>query len=281
MADFKYGAGLNAAIESIFEEANEQLTIISPFIKLHQRNKDSLKRHIDTPELRINLVFGKNQSNKSKSLSKEDFEFFKQFKNIKIYYEPRLHAKYYANESGAVLTSMNLYEYSQNNNIEFGISINVDKKKDRELDGEAYKYFENVKNSSSLKFNKEPQFEKTLFGLKKKYLRSTVMFDELTNELAQAKNTQKPKADSVKIVKPKIPVKPKGVGYCIRSGEPVPFDIQKPYTDKAFKSWNRFKNKDFSEKFCHYSGEPSGGNSSMAKPILNKNWKAAKKEFKL
>ena len=63
--------------------------------------------------------------------------------------------------------------------------------------------------------------------------------------------------------------------------EPVPFDVTKPYTDKAFQSWSRYKNDDFNEKYCHFSGEPSEGKTTMAKPILGKHWKAAKKEFNL
>ena len=98
MAKFVKGNGLNAEIESIFDDAEFQLTIISPFIKLHKRFKDSLKSKINNPKLEVKLVFGKNESNKSKSLSSEDFEFFKQFANVRIYYEPRLHAKYYSKQ---------------------------------------------------------------------------------------------------------------------------------------------------------------------------------------
>ena len=48
-------------------------------------------------------------------------KFFKEFPNIQIRYEKKLHAKYYSNESAAILTSMNLYSYSQDNNIEAGV----------------------------------------------------------------------------------------------------------------------------------------------------------------
>lgn len=75
----------------------------------------------DNPELEIIVVFGKNEDDISKSMSQEDFNFFKEFPNIEIRYEKRLHAKYFANEENAILTSMNLYGYSQDNNIEFGI----------------------------------------------------------------------------------------------------------------------------------------------------------------
>jgi hypothetical protein len=44
---------------------------------------------------------------------------------------------------------------------------------------------------------------------------------------------------------------------------------------QAFKSWSQFSNKDYPEQFCHYSGEPSDGETSVKRPILRKNWKKA------
>ena len=121
MGKFIKGSELNAQLERLFEEATLDLVIISPFIKLHLRLVDILKSKKLLSELRIIIVFGKNQDNIVKSLNREDFIFLKDFPNIEIRYEPRLHAKYYANEKVALLSSMNLYDYSQNTNIEFGI----------------------------------------------------------------------------------------------------------------------------------------------------------------
>ena len=290
MAKFVKGNQLNAEIESLFDEAESQLTIISPYIKLHKRYIDSLKPKLTNPKLEVILVFGKNEANKSRSLSKEDFEFFGQFANVKIYYEPRLHAKYYANQNKAILSSMNLYEYSQNNNIEFGIvtyrEFGIEKLKEKvmgvELDNEAWEYFESVVESSTIKYNREPVYESNMLGLSKKYVRSEVKLDLLTEELSRPKRIKSNSKSSSDTIKTEtVTVTQTGVGeaYCIRSGEPIPFDIQKPYTDKAFKSWNSFKNKDFPEKYCHYSGDFSDGKTSMAKPILSNNWSKAKKEF--
>ena len=289
MAKFVKGNGLNAEIESIFDDAEVQLTIISPFIKLHKRFKDSLKSKINNPKLEVQLVFGKNESNKSKSLSSEDFEFFKQFANVRIYYEPRLHAKYYANQTAAVLSSMNLYEYSQNNNIEFGIvthrEMGLDRLKEKvmgvELDNDAWQYFNSVVEGSELLYFNEPVYESNMLGLSKKYIRSEVRVDLLTDELSKAMRVTKAKPNKpaeVESVRPRTDSKN---GYCIRTGEQIPFDLTKPYTDKAFKSWSRYKNEGFAEKFCHFSGEPSEGKTTMAKQILGKHWKAAKKEFNL
>ena len=38
---------------------------------------------------------------------------------------------------------------------------------------------------------------------------------------------------------------------------------------------------DYLEKYCHFSGEPSNGETSFNKPILKKNWKKAKAKFNL
>jgi len=289
MAKFVKGNGLNAEIESIFDDAEVQLTIISPFIKLHKRFKDSLKSKINNPKLEVQLVFGKNESNKSKSLSSEDFEFFKQFANVRIYYEPRLHAKYYANQTAAVLSSMNLYEYSQNNNIEFGIvtqrEMGLDRLKEKvmgvELDNDAWQYFNSVVEGSELLYFNEPVYESNMLGLSKKYIRSEVRVDLLTDELSKEKSVKKEKPNKPAEVESVKPTTDSKDGYCIRTGERITFDLTKPYADKAFKSWSRYKNEDFAEKFCHFSGEPSEGKTTMAKPILGKHWKAAKKEFNL
>jgi hypothetical protein len=84
-----------------------------------------------------------------------------------------------------------------------------------------------------------------------------------------------------------IPKKPsskhnsKQGGYCIRTGVPIPFNVEKPLSYPAFKKWNEFGDADFPEHFCHFSGEPSNGNTSVKKPILRKNWKTARDAFDL
>ena len=282
MANFVKGSKLNHEIDSLFENAFSELIIVSPFIKLHNRQKDALRDKINDPKFNLTLVFGKNESNKSRSLGQDDFEFFKQFANVRIYYEPRLHAKYYANDDKGILSSMNLYEYSQNHNIEFGVVTEWKLLNAESLDNKARDYFLNtVIPGSALEYQNEPVFESNMLGLSKKYIRSEVRVDALTEELSNAKIVSKVKPDKSTENKSVKPSTDTMNGYCIRTGEQIPFDLTKPYTDKAFKSWSRYKNEDFAEKFCHFSGEPSEGKTTMTKPILGKHWKAAKKEFNL
>ena len=60
----------------------------------------------------------------------------------------------------------------------------------------------------------------------------------------------------------------------------IPFDVEKPMSYEAYKVWSQYGgNRDYPEKFCHFSGEPSNGETSVSKPILKKNWKKAKEIF--
>ncbi|SDX05666.1 hypothetical protein SAMN05444410_108161 [Hydrobacter penzbergensis] len=62
---------------------------------------------------------------------------------------------------------------------------------------------------------------------------------------------------------------------------PIPFNVEKPMSYEAFKLWSKYCDPDYAEKFCHFSGEPSNGETSVSKPILKKNWKKAKEIFGL
>lgn len=183
MAEFLKGNHLNSKLDVILEEAKEKLFLISPFIKFHSRVKEVLNTKKLIDGLQIVVVFGKNEHKKEKSFSKEDFDYLSGFPNVIIKYEPRLHAKYYANESATLLSSMNLYEYSQNNNIEFGIyskanGVINNLLGSESLDKEAWEYFKNVVENAETIFRKVPIYEAKLMGLSKRYVRSEVEVDK-------------------------------------------------------------------------------------------------------
>lgn len=272
MAEFVKGNQLNSALEEIFENAEKKLIIISPFIKLHARFIDVLKSKIHDDDLKITVVFGKNENNLSKSFNVEDFNFLKDFPNIEIKYEPRLHAKYYANDFNALLSSMNLYDFSQNNNIEFGIltkvafSLNL---MGDTLDIDAQIYFDQVISNSKTLYKKVPVYESKMLGFSQKYVESEIEINEIEEIFNLPVSNKKRKETKPATEMPHI-------GYCIRTGEKIPFNPERPFSKKAFESWNKFKDKDYKEKYCHFSGESSNGETSFSKPILRKNWNKAK-----
>lgn len=302
MAKFLTGNELNTELEKLFEQAEEQIILISPYIKLHDRFASTLRTKKNNSKLEIIIVFGKNEEDLSRSMKQEDFNFFKDFPNIQIRYEKRLHAKYYSNESSAILTSMNLYNFSQDNNIEAGVmtkatllgnlanNLLTNVTGEDSFDKTAWAYFLRVIEQSELLFKKVPEYESTMLGLSKKYKSSKIEIDKLTdffdNKPKYDNNSRKDTYEKKVFEQPKPTYfeKPKqtaNFGYCIRTGKQIPFNPNKPYTDEAFQSWSKFSKEEYPEKFCHFSGEHSNGETTKARPILRKNWKKAKETHNL
>ncbi|MFT3844659.1 MAG: phospholipase D-like domain-containing protein [Lacibacter sp.] len=121
---FLFDNQLVAAIEDLIRKSNKNLLLISPFIDLDPRIKDALSEKKQNPDFQLLVLFGKNENNIYRSIKKDSFSFLKEFPNIEIRYNERLHAKFYQNDYDFIITSMNLYDYSLANNIEVGILCN-------------------------------------------------------------------------------------------------------------------------------------------------------------
>lgn len=121
---FLFDNQLVAAIEDLIRKANKNLLLISPFIDLDARIKDALNEKKQNPDFQLLVLFGKNENNYYRSVKKDSFTFLKEFPNVEIRYNERLHAKFYQNDFDFIVTSMNLYDYSLANNIEVGIQYN-------------------------------------------------------------------------------------------------------------------------------------------------------------
>lgn len=266
MAKFIQGNELNFTVESIFRNAESVLMIISPYIKLHHRFQDVLKEKLTNDKLQIIVVFGKNESDITKSISSEELDFFKKFPNIELRHEKRLHAKYYANEFSSLLTSMNLYDFSQDKNIEAGIFMessflqkmtNMDT-----IDNQSFNYFDSVVENSLLLFKKEPQYEKGTLGIGKKYSQSIVTVNNISNVI-------KEKVQHTKFVHQT------SEGHCIRCNKEIKLNSQSPFCPDCYKSWNIYKNKDYTEQFCHVCGVEN--KTSFNKPTCFSCYRKQKK----
>ncbi len=271
MAKFLKGNELNTEIGYIFEKAEHKLILISPYIKLHHRYADELKSKVTNDKLQITIVFGKNEKDITKSLTIEDLDFFKQFPYIEIRYEKRLHAKFYANETSQILTSMNLYDFSQDENIEVGVktefsALNNFATKiiigEKTVDQDAWDYFLKVIDHSDLLFKNVPEYDSAIFGLIKKFKGIKNELDKISEHFSKTITT---KTTPTKTFSSKKEI---AEGFCIRTAEKILFNTEKPYSDKAYKSWALYKNSNYKEKYCHKTGKPSDGKTSMANPIL-------------
>ena len=266
MAKFITGSNINSEIENLISGASEQLILISPYIKLHHRFRSQLLNKVENHKLEITIVFGKNDKDIMKSFDSEDLKFLKSFPNIEIRYEKRLHAKYYASEDTAILTSMNLYDYSQDNNIEFGILTKATlfgALSSENIDNQSFSYFvDTVIPQSELYYKKEPVYKSGVVGLGKSYSFSEVKVDRFDETSAKSSYIDLKKV--------------KRNGYCIRTGKEIKFNPKRPFSYQSFKEWAKYENQDYPERFCHFSGEESNGKTSFASPILKKHYSAFK-----
>ena len=125
MAELLATAAITARIEEIIQKATKHIVIVSPYLRVNDRLKVLLSEK-DTSRIPICVLYGKK-----KELRKDERTWLESMASVTTRYCKTLHAKCYFNENEALLTSMNLYDYSQVNNREMGILVTADK--DHEL----------------------------------------------------------------------------------------------------------------------------------------------------
>lgn len=127
MAVFLNTQEISNELMRLIKDAKEKIILISYSFKVNQQIQERLKTKSKIGTLsEIVIVYGKTE------LKQTELDWIKEIQDLKIYEKQNLHAKCYLNEEKAIVCSMNLYDYSQQTNIEMGILIT---KKD---DGVAY-----------------------------------------------------------------------------------------------------------------------------------------------
>lgn len=126
MAKFLNTSATNYFLEELIKDARDRLILISPFLKLNDRMKELLS---DKNRLKIDVrvVYGKSE------LQPDEIKWLQGLSFIRTSFCRNLHAKCYMNEELAIITSLNLYEFSQVNNNEMGVLLR------RSEDGELYR----------------------------------------------------------------------------------------------------------------------------------------------
>lgn len=116
MAQFLNTTEINLYLEKIIKEAEHKLLLMSPYLKISQRIRQLIEdKRRDAIDFRI--VYGKSE------LSTQEMEWIQELGYIQLFFCENLHAKCYINEKYCLITSMNLYDFSQANNTEMGILI--------------------------------------------------------------------------------------------------------------------------------------------------------------
>ncbi len=129
MAKFLNTSATNYYLEELIKSASDRLILISPFLKLNDRIKELLEDK-DRLKIDVRIVYGKSE------LQPEEINWLKELSFVRTSFCKNLHAKCYLNENTCIITSLNLYEFSQVNNNEMGIHITRDE--DSEIYKDAY-----------------------------------------------------------------------------------------------------------------------------------------------
>ncbi|HNT09087.1 phospholipase D family protein [Methanoculleus sp.] len=249
MADFLDAPKVSAAFIEIIKSAEEQIFIVSPYISLTPHNKKYLQS-IDDKKVPIDIVYRSDTNPKP-----EDLTFFKQLQSAQLYKCNDLHAKCYINELFGIITSMNLYEHSQSNNWEMGVRFS--RETDPDLYTQTLEEVERILQASS------PENS-----------------DRTATASQRAYEPRKP----TRTISPKLKAPPKKgflekaldsvlgeEAHCIRCGEMIDYNPEKPYCPKCFASWARFNNPDYKEKVCHKCGTKH--TTTKTRPVCNDCYK--------
>ena len=122
-AQFLFDNQLIAEVENLIKNSKNELLLIAPFIDLDKRIQDALSEKINKTDFKLKVLFGENENNVYKSIKKDSLDFLKKFPDIEIRYNEKLHAKFFLNDTHFILSSLNLYDYSLEKNIESGILV--------------------------------------------------------------------------------------------------------------------------------------------------------------
>lgn len=260
-----------AQLEQIIEVAKQELFLVSPYIKADQQIRERLATQANSnSEIRITVIYG----GKNPRLKPEVWDWLKGLPSVEILYRRHLHAKCYLNEQVALVTSMNLYDYSEINNDEMGLRVSA--KDDRDLYGKIREDVRRIAANSEVRkaatvkpapASKAPTAPKP--APSKPAPASGIPFDYSSGITRPAPKPapSKPAATSG------IPK----VGFCIRDKASIPANPIKPYCDRCYRSWNRYKDPEYEEKYCHICGKES--DSTMVKPLCLPCYRRHKDDF--
>lgn len=124
MAKFLNTTGVSYHLEELIKNTKDRLILISPYLQLHKRVKGHLE-NLNIQKRDIRIIYRENK------LQLDESNWLESQIGIRTSLCSTLHAKCYINENEAIVTSMNLYTFSQQNNDEMGIYVT--KEHDAEL----------------------------------------------------------------------------------------------------------------------------------------------------
>ena len=239
---------LNMRITDVIDNAETRLVIISPYLSIYNKLRKNIEL-ADKKGVNIVVIYRKVEENS------DVLEWLSSLKHIYIGQSENLHAKYYGEDKGAVITSMNLYEYSQVNNEELGILI--DNKEDVQA------FYEMVYFISKIIEMSKPIYStiKCEFFEEKKLLSRlpNFKFSKLEEPINNLPVKEPNETEEI------TPASGEIQGFCIRCGKKIDSNSEIYYCENCYTRWKQYKNPNYQEKYCHICGKPA--QTSAYRPV--------------
>ncbi len=215
MIEYINAPGAVHRIEQLIDNADRFIVLVSPYLRFGPNIAERL-RAADRRGISIGVVYGKERQ-----LHPEVEDDLQSLAKLKLRYYENLHGKCYLSEKGMVITSMNLYEFSQRNR-EMGIYVTRDKEVYNDAFRDVKQLLENAEHVS---------LHKPKSGVVQKLM-------SLVTDPRRHPNHH-------------------NVGCCIRCKVGLNHNPYFPLCPECYDIWAIFGNGDYSENYCHSCGRPS------------------------
>lgn len=150
MAKFLNTKKAVSEIEDLIRDADQRLILISPYLRLSKGFRELLTYRNNLDKV-TTIIFGKQD------LNPNEMKFLQGLRFVILKYNEDLHAKCYLNDHKMIITSLNLYEFSMNNNKEMGVLIDLNDETDKELFEDALREIDFIdKTSERFEFTSIP-----------------------------------------------------------------------------------------------------------------------------
>ena len=236
MAEFLTTLGAADRLERLVTQARQRLVLISPFLQvspiLLERLQEAERRGVV-----LTVVYGKAE------MKAEERRQLARLDRLTLRYLANLHAKCYASEAGMVITSMNLYQFSERNNREMGVFLAA---------GEPA-YLDAWREIESILAAAQP--ERTPTPSHQPAARAEVATSPFVA----------PRRSAIAGGRGERAAPARERGYCIRCRRGIPLDRAKPFCIDCFRVWAQWENGEFPERWCHDCGDDEG--TTAARPL--------------
>lgn len=249
MPEFLTTRGTTYHLEQLIQSAERRLTLISPYLQFSNNVLARLKA-ADSRGVETHLVY------RTEKLSTEERAKLQGLKKVFLYTLDNLHAKCYANERQVLISSMNLYDYSETHNWEMGVLLSS---QDSQAIADARKEIDAILQAATA----EPV---------RGSLRSFVASAFRAATVPETPPRPAPKARPTPALKTK-PASAVHAGYCIRCSDEIRYRPQSPLCDSCYSSWATWGNESYPEKVCHRCARPA--DVSKSKPLCAPCFRAA------